>query len=104
MEIESLLGITGNKSTIGSTMNREIEDMLHTRRPLARSANSRTVHENSPNVLNVQEESNNNPDNNREKGKRAHKDGHHHSHSKSHSHRHGHNHSHRHGRHHSKKT
>jgi hypothetical protein len=104
MEIESLLGIRGNRPGIGSSMNREIEDILRTRRPFTRSANNTRGYENNANVTNIQEESNKSPTNNKGKGKHIDKDDHNHSHSKSHKHKHSHHRSHKHSHHRSKRT
>lgn len=80
-EIEGLLGIKGNKPTIGTSMNREIEDLLRTRRPFDRSANT-SNNSARPRVINVQEESSTSRNRNRGEGHREH--------SRNHSHRHGH--------------
>jgi hypothetical protein len=107
MEIESLLGIKGNRPAIGSNMNREIEDILRVRQPFARSANNTRVHENGTNVINVQEESSNTPAKNKGKGKHIDKDSHrhhHHHHSKSDSHEYRHHRSHKHSHNRSKRN
>ena len=91
-EIEDLLGIRGNKPAIKSNIHKEIEDVLHTKRPFVRSVNNTPTYENNSNVINAQEESNNILIKDKGKGKDIYKDDDHYS--KSRSYRHSHHHKH----------
>lgn len=66
-DIEDLLGIKDNRPAINTNINREVEDLLRTRRPFARTANNTmTTNNNRVATANVQGESSNTVNKSRE--------------------------------------
>ena len=68
-------------------MNREIEDLLRSKRPFEKSANTTNTNNGGPSVVNAQDESNTSRNRTRGEGNRghsrSHKRGHHNTHSRS---------------------